>query len=1217
MPTSVEYQQIAGTAVYEIPAGSDVAGWSGYVLKGSSLPPAIGFKAAFDNPSGSYLFAATRPAALDSDPKKFADDALRYFALNAPNVRGVAWLASSTPTAFGVFGEFGFAFMWDPIQKLYQLTSNLNVPLGSTLNFFVLRNLYIRADDTNATLVLAIKRGTQEFIGFQRGQRAVGIIVSPGAQQEARIPVTGPNAAGFVFAAEITPSIAFAPAVLPVNCTYFVRDSQGAGIDKRLDYPIFGKLPDKLSTNGVVDPSDPFNRSIGATALAAGALRTAFGLSPAAALASQFRTAQGHALDLLPLGSDPAVTAVPLAAGALAFASAAPAATAARDALAYLAPAGQFGLVAGAAASEEDLLCGLFGSERLTFLSAVTGGAAGNPMRWLPSQPGYAPVYPFLTADLDNPSSGCVQPRLDPRYLTSWMTLGGTPPAKYHAEPEGSPLYGAPSVDGLLSSTPPSAQVSGDPAHSFPLVPYAGVITGSLVTADLITGMESEIIAPTRRTLINEGATPTWQLRAGAQWVDPELTTTSTTPQGLLVTIDPATGAYQEVLLAQSKHEGQWLPFAFEHPTIEVQQALQTNQLFLVAVNPEPFDRPAPLPPAVFANVADIAGWTMTAKVGRGATPTSYKNVMIMKYCAGSLAERVSNPNRWTDPEVFSLLPEANFSVSGRAASSARRLGSVRAGGTCRERENDALAYTGLSQWLQDYIAEAIALADGNSSAAPFYQRFKQIATDPNWNGVIVLAADLAAGDLPPQIQGLAAGIDMSRFASHHFGFNASRVKVQGQQLSLEGASSWFGLVDYSNLTYAQNVLSGASPDLPIPFPVNGDFGFTVLELRSLFENSALTRFESRIQLTCRQLFGSRVSAAFRNGTELPETAVVLTGSYIAQGDSGAYVFEQTTPSIFSTDSNVLNAVAFNRTQFNTLGPRDGGATIASRFLAWGMFDFAQLDASDGSLLDVLSFGSVPDTPPAQLGRGLAFSNLSIDMSYPVTTPNAVTFVLGTGGLAYDATASQSRDDSLYRGFALQLKSFVQINDAQTPAQLGFLPVSSPLSLELLAAPWYGVVYEVTLGGPGALAASAGFSSNLLIAWSPKSKAGAATRSLFIGLSLPGAAPGAKLFSVQGVFKIAVGAIALSRQLVPDTNQKPTPPPRHYYCLSLNDIALKIFGIAKLPPSATIRFFLFGDPGRPGSLGWYAAYLADDLKSASALPPAAQPARIAASKERP
>lgn len=1212
MSSPVEYQQIAGTAVYEIPAGTQVAGWAGYVLPGTALPATIGFLDAFDKLLGSYLFAATRPAALDTDPGKFAQDALDYFRTYAFQQRAVAWLQTSSPTVFGAFAQFGFAFSKDPFGL--QLRSNLNVALGATLNFFVLKSLYIRADEPTASIVLSIQRGTQELIGFQRGLRSVGIVVSPGKRQEARIPVTGPNTGSFLFTAEITPSIAFASAGLPVGCSYFIRSGQVIGTDTRIDYPIFGTLPSKLAAIGVVDPSDPFNRAVGDAALAAGALRTAFGLSPSAALASQFRTAQGHPLAVLPIGIDPTVTALPEAAGALALASGSPVETATKDCVAYLAPAGEFGLIAGDTATSEDLLCGLFGSERLTFRSSVFGGAQGDVMRWLPSQPSYAPVFPFGIADLNDPTSGCVKPRLDPRYRTSWMTLAGEPQARYHAEPEGAPLFGSPNAAGLLSATPPSVEVSGDPAHSFPLVPYAGVTTSVSVTHELITGMESEIIAPTRRTLINEGATPTWQRRADARLATTEEPAYSTTPQGLLVTTDPVSGNYQRVLLAQSALDnGQLIPFAFDHPTIAVQQALQTNQLFVVAVNPAPFDAPGAPVSATFDNVADIAGWTMTANIGRGATPTAYKNVMIMKYCAGSLAERVTNPNRWTDPEVFSLLPADNFAISGLALGAGRRLGSERAGGSCKE--NDALAYTGLSQWLQDYIAAAIALADGGGSAAPFYQRFKQIVTDPAWNGVIVLAADLAAGDLPPQIQGLAAGIDLTQFASHHFGFSASRVVVDAatRRISLDGPSSWFGLVDYTNPAYGQSVLSGASPDLPIPYPVTGDFGFTVLELRSLFENSALTRFESRIQLTCHQLFGSRVAATYRGGEGMPETAVVLTGSYIDQGGAGAYVFEQTTPSIFVTDSNVLGAVAFNRVQFNTLGERDAGATIASRFLVWGMFDFAELSAGDGSLLDVLSFGSAPDTPPPQLGKGLAFSNLTIDMTFPSATPNATSFVLGTANLAYDATASQARNDSLYRGFALQLKSFVQVTDAQTPAQLGFLPVSSPLSLERLTTPWYGVVYEVTLGGPGALASSAGFSSNMLVAWSPKSTVGATTRSLFIGLSLPGAAPGAKLFSVQGVFKVAVGAIALSRQVVPDTGQDPPPAPRHYYCLSLNDIALKIFGIAKLPPSATIRFFLFGDPGRVGSLGWYAAYVADQTASLSA----PRPALTSSGEERP
>jgi hypothetical protein len=95
-------------------------------------------------------------------------------------------------------------------------------------------------------------------------------------------------------------------------------------------------------------------------------------------------------------------------------------------------------------------------------------------------------------------------------------------------------------------------------------------------------------------------------------------------------------------------------------------------------------------------------------------------------------------------------------------------------------------------------------------------------------------------------------------------------------------------------------------------------------------------------------------------------------------------------------------------------------------------------------------------------------------------------------------------------------------------------------------------------------------------------------------MSLPGAAPGASLFSIQGVIKVAVGAISILRQQVPKAPGRTSDDDKQFYCLRIDDIAIKIFSIVKLPPSANIQFFLFGDPDNTGSLGWYAAYVADD-----------------------
>jgi hypothetical protein len=337
----------------------------------------------------------------------------------------------------------------------------------------------------------------------------------------------------------------------------------------------------------------------------------------------------------------------------------------------------------------------------------------------------------------------------------------------------------------------------------------------------------------------------------------------------------------------------------------------------------------------------------------------------------------------------------------------------------------------------------------------------------------------------------------------------------------------------------------------------------------------------------------TEVIATTFGGNVMPTNAVVLDGSYIDQGGTGVYVFVQSTPTVFTLDSNILRAVTFDRVQFNCLGTIDDGATMLNRFQIWGRFDFAALIDTSGAPLDILSFGDLGDGTATPSGLGLSFSNLLIDMTYPETTPSAVTFTENTKSLSYDLANSNYRADSLFPGFSLELSGFIAATAGQSPPDFGFLTVSAPLNLTPLGDTWYGITYNVTMGGPGALASAAGFSSSLLLAWSPASSATDKAYSMFTGLSLPGAAPGAKLISLQGVFKVAVDSIALSQQLVPDGSGD------YYYCLQLDNIGVKIFGIAKLPPDGNINFFLFGDPSSTSGLGWYAAYVRSPAAAAA------------------
>jgi hypothetical protein len=92
-----------------------------------------------------------------------------------------------------------------------------------------------------------------------------------------------------------------------------------------------------------------------------------------------------------------------------------------------------------------------------------------------------------------------------------------------------------------------------------------------------------------------------------------------------------------------------------------------------------------------------------------------------------------------------------------------------------------------------------------------------------------------------------------------------------------------------------------------------------------------------------------------------------------------------------------------------------------------------------------------------------------------------------------------------------------------------------------------------------------------------------------VGIQLPGTGGGAKLISLQSVLKLSIGQIRLGF----DADKRS-------FLLQLTDIALKFFGLLKIPPGGSTLFYLFGNPqsdGKPSGLGWYAMYRKDAEKA--------------------
>src|SRR4051794_18467263 len=57
-----------------------------------------------------------------------------------------------------------------------------------------------------------------------------------------------------------------------------------------------------------------------------------------------------------------------------------------------------------------------------------------------------------------------------------------------------------------------------------------------------------------------------------------------------------------------------------------------------------------------------------------------------------------------------------------------------------------------------------------DASTGDNFAAFNGVIDDPSWSGVLFLNAFVPLTALPPQLEGLAAGIDASRFYAHHIG---------------------------------------------------------------------------------------------------------------------------------------------------------------------------------------------------------------------------------------------------------------------------------------------------------------------------------------------------------------------------------------------------------------------------------------------------------------
>lgn len=725
------------------------------------------------------------------------------------------------------------------------------------------------------------------------------------------------------------------------------------------------------------------------------------------------------------------------------------------DGSAYWEPVGPYALGVKSAGPppESRLLCGLSGTEFIAFKPLQADGTA-DVLIFTEGGAAYIPAFPVVGGD--GSQDGTL---LDGKYKTSWVTLAPVAVALktpiYYSQPPEAALYQPAAQDSkVLGLFDAPACLFNASKPSFPLAPYGGVQPGALPSSDL-SGIEWQILTPSRRAALSGFGDSRGRIGAAQ---------TTTTPQGFLAQVDGT--SWDKVTLAKSMtsrsvaHE-----LAFRDLPDPLRDALQSNELFLVAT------RPGDL--GTFDNLVTITDWPFHINVGRKVEPNGLTNVLIFKFCKGTLWDRVKSVDTWS------------------------------AGAKFNEKPSD------VSLWIDAYLQQAKLRAEGN----PWYKKIVALADDPQWTGVLSLAVDIDPQNFPADIKGLLGGIDLTRFNAHHFGVDVSFVSTEGG-LQMGAKSSLFGLIDYvdKDLPVAQAARRVVMAD----DPAAQSYDFRVLTLQVAFQNSEIVNFASRIVLTVTELFGE--AAAKKGASEAPDVlrnTIELNGSYQDHDGVPYYLFQGTEQADFQMESSkIFSGVRFVKAQFDTLAGSEGDRDVTSRFSLWGWSDFRPLKG-----LDAFSFG-------APAGSGLSFSNLVVWMSFPVDDPPDRVFRFDASACSFDLAQSDARDGSLFKGFPLKLQGFVQSDGATPPSKLGYLPVATGLEdIESLPSgeAWFGVLFGVNLGSMGALAADAGFTAKLLAAWCP----GGDVPRVQMLMQLPGTSPGKKLISLQSVLSLYIGQLFL------------------------------------------------------------------------------------------
>lgn len=746
------------------------------------------------------------------------------------------------------------------------------------------------------------------------------------------------------------------------------------------------------------------------------------------------------------------------------------------------------------------ILCGLSGLE---YIEGVVGNdnKEGDCLCFVPN----SPAEYRQEASLGN------------RYQTAWIGAfapeGTGREVCYISQPEEAALYGPEAKQDKILAYMPCKTASLTKQQSFPMVCYGEA-------AKVEEEFEKNVLMQARNTEICNNVQVINQLKNSS-------TSWSVTPQGLLVKVEKETGQWMELLLGTGQYLGtkkrlEFLPCSgekFIQPYLK--NAFQSTSMFLVVSQNENNVL------GNFLNEINIEDWNFTFNVPEKSSYGNFKNILIFKFCPGKIQDLVKNTGKWTYPDRF----------------------------------NNGETLPILSQWIVDYIETGVNNYQENHDEN--FADFAEIVQNENYQGILVLKADISIRSFPTELKGLLGGIDLSGFNAHHFGINVNRVDLDTDgTLVMNRDSSMFGLVHYTDTDFENVHCDVDRYREEKKSNTSADYDFRVLSLDVLFRNSKISSFGSIICLTVNKMFQSSVDIS------QVDNKCILRGSLERQGETASYVFQNIGTNRMSLVDSILSSIDIIKTDFQTTSDGESSDEIVSCFSFSGYMGFKELD------FDVFSYESTA-------GSGLAFSNLVIQMKFTLDHTDDKNYLFCPEMMSFDSSRSSVREGSLANHFPLTFDTVLCGSRDKALSESGYVIIGTPdIQNTGIGNDWYGLNFKLDMGTLGELASESGFEAELLVAWQKERAA--------VAIKLPGITEKSKTFSLDGVLKLEIEKIKLVRAV--SQEGKPA------YLLMMNQICLRLLGM-EFPKDASIDFYIFGNPDqkeKSTELSWYAAYQEKD-----------------------